>query len=135
MAALQRYAATRKPSTGQLYAVRVTPGRQVYALKAPAQATGRSAGDRPQYRFALYVNSPPRTLEAIGSVEYRFDHPPFDRKQLVSDDAGNQYWVGYVGWGCLNRVGVAVTIEDGSAHGFDVRTGRNLGTDEGSRHT
>src|SRR3546814_6447669 len=85
-------------STEQLYAVRVTPGNQVYELKATAQATGRSAGDRPQYRFAIHVNSPPRTLEAIGSVEYRFVHPTFDRKQLVRDDAGNQFRVGYVGW-------------------------------------
>src|SRR3546814_3035785 len=90
IAALQHDYATLKASTEQLYAVRVTPGNQVYELKATAQATGRSAGDRPQYRFAIYVNSPPRTLEAIGSVEYRFVHPTFARKQLVSDDAGNQ---------------------------------------------
>src|SRR3546814_6500957 len=54
IAALQHDYATLKASTEQLYAVRVTPGNQVYALQPTAPATSPSAGDRPQDRSALH---------------------------------------------------------------------------------
>lgn len=127
IAALQQDYATLKANAEKLYAVKVTPENQVYELKAAAQATGQTRGRQPQYQFAIYVNSSARTLESIRSVEYRFDHPSFDQQQLVTDDAGNRFKVGYLGWGCLNRVGVTVALKDGTTHKFDFNMCRSLG--------
>lgn len=132
VAALQQEYDTLKANAEKLYAVRVTPENEVYELKATAQATGNSLGGKPEYRFEIYVKSPPQTLESIAGVSYRFDHPTFRRKLMTSDNAGDRFAVAYEGWGCLSRVGIAVALKDGTRHAFDFDMCRSLGPGWGS---
>lgn len=128
VAALQQQYATLKQSAEQLYAVRVTPQNRVYELKATAQATGQKMADgKPIYNFSVYVKSPPATLESIRSVHYRFDHATFRQKDYVSERREERFAVAYTGWGCLTRVGVTVTLNDGTEQDFDFNMCRSLG--------
>lgn len=123
---------TLKSSTENLYSVKVTPDNGVYEMQATAWATGRQTGSGPEYKFSIMVNSTPAVLNAIREVEYRFDHPTFNQKVQVASNKDDGFAVRYVGWGCLNRVGITVRLQDGVEHTFDFNMCKSLGPQWGS---
>jgi len=119
---------TLRASTERLYAVRITPSNQVYEVKATAIATGKKLpSGRPEYRFSIFINSPKETLDSIARVAYQFKHEAFKNQEYVSTEASNQFRQGYVGWGCLSNVKIAVTLKTGTSHEFDFDMCRSLG--------
>jgi hypothetical protein len=114
-------------STESLYSVRVTPSNQVYQLKATAVATGRLLSQgRPEYRFSMFINSPPETLASIQRVTYQMKHETFRQQDYVSEDASRQFSTGYVGWGCLTDVPVVVLLKSGESQQFAFNMCRSL---------
>lgn len=65
------------------------------------------------YRFSVGVAAAQSAIDRIVRVEYRFDHPTFSQKALVSENRGNRFTVSYRGWGCLDQVTAKVTLRTG----------------------
>jgi hypothetical protein len=122
---LEKTYATLKNSAEELYSVRVTPSNRVYEVKASARSTGRVLRTGlPEYRFAMYINSPEDVLKEIRRVTYRMEHPTFKQKTYSSTDAKSRFEASYVGWGCLSMVSVNVELSNGQSQrlGFNMCT-------------
>jgi prefoldin subunit 5 len=111
----------------QLYAVKVSADNTVFELKATALATGYSAGPRPIYDFAIFVNAPRTTLNSIKQVSYLFDHATFQRRKQITTEPAEQFRVAYKGWGCLTKVTATVLYQSGEQVVIDFNMCKSLG--------
>lgn len=117
-----------KANTEKLYSVKVTPQNEVYEVKATAEATGRlTEGGKPEYRFSVYLNSPPELLSRIRKVTYDFNHPTFTTPHVEEIDPGTMFATHYIGWGCLRNVVVTVFLEDNTVQTIDFDMCRSIG--------
>lgn len=96
-------------------------------LKATATATSQTSPNGEIYNFSIFINPSSSTLNTIKQVQYDFDHPTFNNKRVVTENAKDQFSYGYTGWGCLTSVGVTVISIDGSSKKFDFDMCRSLG--------
>lgn len=103
--------ATLTRTAEEIYGVRVTAGNQVYQLRATAKPLRKRSTAGSLFDFSIFINSSDETLDRIQRVIYTMDHPTFANPTMISNDRGNRFAVTYVGWGCLNKVGVAVELK------------------------
>jgi hypothetical protein len=116
-----------KANIEKLYSVQVTPQNEVYEVKATAQATGKVTNNLAEYRFAIYINSPTDVLNKIAKVIYTFDHPSFSHPVQEITDGTARFTTQYVGWGCLDNVGVKILLKDGTERSIDFDMCKSLG--------
>lgn len=100
-----------------------------YELKATAQATGRQISIGPEYKFTIFINSPPNVLDTIEKITYDFNHPTFNKPHREATDASTRFEIQYVGWGCLDLVDVKIFLKDGTMQTVEFDMCKSLGSD------
>jgi hypothetical protein len=116
-----------KTNIEKLYAVKVTANNNVYELKATAKASGPITNNLPRYDFSIFINTSKTTLTKIRNVTYLFDHPSFEEKIFVSENAAERFMISYQGWGCLTRVSATIELIDGESQQIDFNMCQSLG--------
>jgi hypothetical protein len=115
-------------SVGALNYAKITPQNQVFQLKASAKATGRTTPDgKPIYRFSIYVDASPDTLQNINRVAYDFNHPTFVQPHREEINRDHKFQTQYLGWGCLSPVNVTVYLKDTTTQSFPFDMCKALG--------
>lgn len=127
VAEAERQLARLRSNIENLYAVRVTEKDAIFELRASARATDRTSSQGPLYRFSVFINAAPDTIQSITRVDYLFDHPTFRQRTMSSAEAGDQFRVGYLGWGCLSRVSARVLFDNGQSSSIEFNMCQSLG--------
>lgn len=68
-------------------------------------------GDRPYYKWKVFVNESDPVLEQIEQVEYTL-HPTFPQPHQVRENRGNKFALETAGWGEFTLL-IAVKFNDG----------------------
>lgn len=92
------------------------PLERVSRVILAVQPTNRTVGNLPLYDIRFSVSVPPDRIGEVLKVEYFFDHPSFSPKVKTSLDASSGFAIKYYGWGCLDRVTVALVGQRGDRH-------------------
>jgi type II secretory pathway pseudopilin PulG len=94
----------------------VSPGdvRSKLQVRLQRSASREHTKDgRPLYQIQFSVTGPSEVLQRVASVRYFFDHPTFVPKTRVGSDAKSGFSISYLGWGCIQEVGVTAVLRGG----------------------
>jgi len=99
-----------------------------FEMRATAEVTGNEIENRPEYKFTIFVNSTPAVLDSIKEVEYKFNHPTFNKQTEIARSAEDKFSTQYIGWGCLRSLSVSVLMKDGTSRSFEFNMCKSLGS-------
>jgi hypothetical protein len=73
--------------------------------------SGKKAGSREPFNIRFALTGPKAILDQVDSVRYKFDESSFILKTKIGTSSVRNFEVRYLGWGCIDTVGVTVVFK------------------------